>query len=434
MIRFLSALAAPMVAFAPLARAQAPVTVTLADAIERAARHDPQVIAARGSARSAGMGVLAARGAFLPSLNATASRGSSFSEGPERIDPATGQIISGDIRSGSVNLGLNSDLELFGGFARTGNLRAARGREDAADASLQEALAASRLQTSNAFFDALAGRELLHVRQEGVRRAEQQLAIAVARLQTRAASVGDSLRAEVQLVDAQLALVDQEARLAAAEATLARRLGLPGRVAAQDDPALVPAEQPLDVAALHAEAAAQAPAVLRTEASVRAAQGSLTAARAAWWPRLSLSGNYSFSGSDRNDYTLYNSRSVSLALSFPLFNRFQREQSIAARRVELDTELARADDARREVAERLTTQAANLEAARQRIALTRRAVDAARADVAVAIERYQLGTITIVELNTSQDGLTRAEQNEVQARFDYLRAKAAIEATLGRAL
>lgn len=417
----------------PLA-AQSPEGVTLAEAIGRAARYDPQVIAARGGVRSSGMGVLAARGAFLPSLNANASRGSSFSEGPERIDPATGQIISGDIRSGSLNMGLSSDLELFAGFSRTGNLRAARGREDAADASLEEALATSTLQTSNAFFDALASRELLRVRQEGVARAEQQLAIAVARLRTRAASVGDSLRAEVQLVDAQLALVDQEARLAATEAALARRLGLPGRVAAVDDPALVPSDQPVDLDALLSEATARAPAVRRTEASVRAAEGSLTAARAAWWPRLNLSGNYSFSGSNRTDYTLYNSRSITLALNFPIFNRFQREQGIAGRQVELDTERARAEDARREVAERLTAQTANLEAARQRIALTRRAVEAARADVAVALERYQLGTITIVELTSSQDGLTRAEQNAVQARFDYLRARAAIEATLGRAL
>jgi outer membrane protein TolC len=39
-----------------------------------------------------------------------------------------------------------------------------------------------------------------------------------------------------------------------------------------------------------------------------------------------------------------------------------------------------------------------------------------------------------VELNASQDALSRAEEEFVSARFDYLRAKAQIEAILGRQL
>jgi outer membrane protein TolC len=54
--------------------------------------------------------------------------------------------------------------------------------------------------------------------------------------------------------------------------------------------------------------------------------------------------------------------------------------------------------------------------------------------VAVALERYRLGSITITDLNLSQSGLTRAEENRVNARFEYLRARAEIEAILGRRL
>jgi outer membrane protein len=54
--------------------------------------------------------------------------------------------------------------------------------------------------------------------------------------------------------------------------------------------------------------------------------------------------------------------------------------------------------------------------------------------VRVQTERYRLGSIGIVELNAAQDALSRAETDAVSARFEYLRAKAQIEAILGRTL
>ncbi len=416
----------------PVAAQQPPVTLEMA--VARAADHDPAVIQARGGVRSAEAGVRSAWGAFLPSLYGTASGGSSFSEGPSRTDPITGEVLTGDQSSQSASLGLAADLELFAGFRRNADLRAARGRDDQAAAALTEALAQSALRTSGDIFAALQGRELVAVRRETVRRAEEQFAIAVARLATRAATVQDSLRAVVQLGEARLALVTEEARLAAAEANLARRMGLPGRVEAADDPSLREAPRPLDHGALMAEAVARAPSVMRAEAAVRAAEGSLAAARAAYFPRLVLSGDYGFSGSDRNDYTFYNNRRLSIALSWPLFNRFQREEQVAQRAATRDAERARAADARREVEAALTAQFAALDAATQRIALTALSVEAARAEVQVAFERYRLGSITITELTASQSGLIRAEEAAVAARFEFLRARAEIEAILGRPL
>ena len=45
-------------------------------------------------------------------------------------------------------------------------------------------------------------------------------------------------------------------------------------------------------------------------------------------------------------------------------------------------------------------------------------------------ERYRLGVSTIVDLLTSQEALNQAEVDVVNARFDYLRAKAQIEALM----
>jgi outer membrane protein len=329
-------------------------------------------------------------------------------------------------------MGLSSDVDLFTGFRRGGDIKAANAREEGAGASVDESIARSALETSGDFFSALASRELVEARKRSVARAEQQLAIAVAKLMTRSANVADSLRAVVQLGEARLNLASEEAALARAEASLARRIGFRGRVAALEDSSLIVPGAPLDTAAIMAEAMTRAPSVRRTEASVRGAEGSLSSAKSSYWPQLRLSGNYSYAG--RRTDSLYNQRNITLGLTWPLFNRFQREQQVSQRQTELDTEIARAEDAKRVISADLTTQFAALDAARERIALTQLSVQAAQADVTVALERYRLGSINITELNAAEGGLTRAEEAAVNARFEYLRAKAQIEAILGRRL
>jgi len=62
--------------------------VTLADAVALAAKQDPAVIQAQGTVRSTGAGVRSAKGAYLPSLSANGSGGSSFSAGPPAPTPS----------------------------------------------------------------------------------------------------------------------------------------------------------------------------------------------------------------------------------------------------------------------------------------------------------------------------------------------------------
>jgi len=52
----------------------------------------------------------------------------------------------------------------------------------------------------------------------------------------------------------------------------------------------------------------------------------------------------------------------------------------------------------------------------------------------VVEQRYRVGAATILDLLNSQEALTQAEVDAVAARFDYLRAKAQIEALIGRDL
>jgi outer membrane protein TolC len=419
----------------PLA-AQVPRAVTLGEAIELAQARDPNVAKARGDIATASAARRAGYGAFLPSLSLRAGGGSSFSQF-QRIDPRTGQLVAANNTTNSVNFELDASVDLFTGFRRGADLRAAHALVAQAGAELDQARWQTAYNVSNEFFNALLNTELLRVRKEQVRRSEQQLTIAIARLATRGAPVTDSLQAVVEASQARLQLLTQESQLARAEANLARAIGAPGRIGAAPDSSLEVRPIAIDTASLIAEAVQRSPAVVYADLGLKAAQANLASQKTAYWPQVGLSAFTNYGGNDvdpNNKYKLFNNRNVNLGVTLPLFNGFVREQQIAARQATVDEARATAADRRREIEANLIAQIAALGTARERITVAETSLTAARANSQVQLERYRLGTGTVLELVQSQDRLGRAEEEAVNARFDYLRAKAQIETLIGRKL
>jgi outer membrane protein len=408
--------------------------VTLADAIRLSERVQPLVVRATGDLEAAAAQRRSAWGAYLPSLTASSSASSFYSEGPSRIDPVTGQLLSGNASNRSLSTSLSASVDLFTGFRRGAEGRAARANQDAAEATFVDARFQQALTTTNQFLDALAAQQLVRVRETSVRRAEEQLKTSVAKLRAGSATRSDSLRSLVTLGNARLELIGTGTDLATAEAGLARLIGETGRVQAVDDSAFYQVMAPPDTGAIRAEAEAKSPRIRSASAVAEAARAGLQASRSAYWPSLSLSANTAWNASRSNDYDLFNQRQLSLGLRWNLFDRFDRELAIAQRSATAEVADATAADEQRAVAAELTAQLAELDAARIQIEITLTSVVAATEDLRVQQERYRLGASTIVDVLTSQEALNQAEVDVVVARFDYLRAKASLEALIGRTL
>jgi outer membrane protein TolC len=123
-----------------------------------------------------------------------------------------------------------------------------------------------------------------------------------------------------------------------------------------------------------------------------------------------------------------------LALGYPIFNQFQRDQSIVNASTAADAAASTAADARRQVDASLTARLAELASARTQIDITATSLQAATEDLRVNQERYRVGAATIVDVLSSQEALSQAEVDVVQARYNYVVAKAQIEALIGRSL
>jgi outer membrane protein len=181
-----------------------------------------------------------------------------------------------------------------------------------------------------------------------------------------------------------------------------------------------------------------APQVVQADAQARAARSQVWTARAQYWPSLTVTYSNNRTGTASPSLPLFSNYpenfSWSFGLSWTLFNGFTREQSQVTASVNRDVAEARAADMRRQVGAQLTQQMAALGTAFTKLGISSDNVAAATEDLRVQQERYRVGAGTILDLLTSQASLTQAQTDLVQARFDYLIARAQLEALVGHEL
>ena len=416
----IAVLAAPVAA----QQAQAPQQVTLAEAVRRALQVQPAMVQAAGDQRNASAGYHSALGAFLPTV---AVSGSAARSNVSVIDRTTGRAVPPQYSYTST---LSASLDLFTGFRRLANRSAAAATQDAADAGYVNQQFQVTLQTKQAFYNALATEELVRVAEAQVKRTQQEL-------RAGSATRSDSLRSAVDVGNARLALLQAQANLAFAQATLGRQIGVDQPVRATPDSALPPIP---DTASLRAEALAQAPQVQQADAQARAAAAQVWSARSQYFPTLNVTYGDNRQGVSSPSWARLvgggypETFSWRFGLSWTLFNGFAREQQLVSSKVSHDVAAARAEDTRRGVNAQLTQQLAALETAFAQLDIARSNVAATTEDMRVQQERYRVGATTILDLLTSQANLTQAQVSLVQARFNFVIARATLEALVGREL
>jgi outer membrane protein TolC len=407
----------------PTARAQNQ-TVTLSEAINRALDVLPSMVQARGAIENANATKLQTWGSWLPTVSSSA--GSSVNSST-RFDDRTQTMITGS--SSSYSASLSANMTLFDGFARLADHRIADAEIVGAGASYVNTRFQTVLQVKQAFFNALAAEELVGISDTRIQRAVEQLNISIEKLNAGTATRSDTLRSHVEVANAQLQRLQAETQLSSAEADLARLVGLDGAVSAESDDALLEIAD-VDTTALRAEVLGQSPQIQQTDAAELSAAAQYSATTAQYLPRASASASKSWSASDWLD--LSPSWSARLSFSWTLFNGFSRELTRTRSRIALESARAQAEDIRRQVNADLTVFLASLISARTRLEIAEASRAASEEDLRVQRERYRLGAATIVDVLASQVNLDQAEVDIVQARFDYLVAKAQIEALVGR--
>jgi outer membrane protein TolC len=411
-------------------RVDAPApAVTLEEAVARALDRSPAMAQATQQVENAVTGRRTAYGAFLPSLSA--SSGASL-RSSERFDAGTDRIVTGS--SDSYNAGISAGYDLFTGGRRFAELDRSGADLRAAEARSEDQRFQVTLRTKQLFFAALRQGELLEVANARLLQAEESLDMTRRQAMVGLATTSDTLRARLEMVNARQAVLTAETGARAARFALGRQVGEGVPVVPVPPADLEPTPLPLTDEELLDAAEMASPSVRAAEAATGAASAAYSASRTAYFPTLRLSSGYSWANQAASFDGGSTSWSLSLSGSLPIFNGFQREATVA--RAEQSRNVARLqeEDVRLAAREEADGALRTLATAAIAIEIAQEAVLVAEEDLRVVRERYRVGVATVLDVVTSQIALDQARVNLVGSRYDYVMARAALEAILGREL
>lgn len=400
--------------------------ITLDDALRRGTQLDPGYVAALGQVRDAAWQRRAAIATFIFPAVTVQTSATWFSS--DAFNIGTGQLSSKIVTAQAV-----ASYDVVRGGQKIFDLQRRRAEFESARASELEARYRTALLIEADFYDVLAEQELTRVGEERVRRADEQLGVARARVLTGAAVQTDSLQLLLELNRARVDLLRERSRLRVARLQLGRRIGVAGPIGAVPLDPVPPPSLPVSEGDAIAEALREGPAALAARADQRAAEAGVRSAWGLYLPSLTLNGQVS--AFDERFFPNATTRSsLGITVALPLWTNGQRELTLSRARSTRDVARAARADAelalRRDVVEAYETYVT----ARASFDLASEQVAVARENLRVQDERYRAGATTIIDLVTAQVSLTEAEAGLVQARYTTRLAFAGMEALLGRRL
>ena len=268
----------------------APVPITLEQAVEMAQHNAVAIIQAEGQRQSGASDVRVAYASLLPNIDLSAGVARQLSNSGSRVRVENGQIVALPV---SYNFGLGAGLTLFEGGQRLFDIRQAKARLAAADANVVQQRYASLLLVKQQYWGVIAARESEAAARDQLQQAELQRKSSIARTKARTATRSDSLRAEIQVRNARLAVIEANTEIATANVGLTRAIGALQLVTATLSDSLSMPSLALDEATLDS-LVERAPMVREAENVLHANH---EAARASWTDYLPTVGaSYARSG------------------------------------------------------------------------------------------------------------------------------------------
>ena len=406
--------------------AQGPLTIDRA--LQLASARNELFKVSEERLRESQANVMAAKAAFLPSLNLnflyTPSQASPLLKIPAGVFGPNEQTFRANfVRENIMRFDISQPIYTGGRLSHAYGAQAAT--EEANRLDLDRSQQALTLRVYETFYAALMNDQGIQVTEEGVRIAERHLELAVVRFDAGSAARLDVLRAEVELANARTKLIRARSASAVSYQALRTVLSLP-----QSEPLQLAGT--LDqVPALPAAPALEAALVARSDIRAmgqqrEAAQRMVSLASAELKPTVAFSGNFQYQEDGLNSLLNSNNRSYQfgVGVSVPLFNA----PAVAAKRGAASARVRQAehgasaalDGARLELASASTEMGAAVEI----VSTQQKAVELAREGLSIAEVSYENGVITSTELNDARLSLLETEWELMQAKYAHIVAAA----------
>ena len=410
---------------------QAAEKLTMKECIDMALKNQPTIRAAQENIRAGQGRETQAASPYFPQL--TASTGYSESHAP--LGGAFGDSTT---KSYTTSLSLSQTLYDFG---KTGNAYDAAklgtlSLERDAERVSQEVV----LNVKQSYYALLAAKKLVEVAQKTIEQTESHLKQAEAFFRAGSKPRYDVTRAEVEVNNANLGLINAKNGVRIRTIALNNAMGIdPGRATeiVEELPS-VPVLPSLDKA--QADALQNRPDMKRMEADIEAARARLTAERSNYLPTLSANAAYNWANGTTEmgpflgtmfKGDVQNSWNAGIMLTLPLFQGGLTAGRVAEARANLLALEAQRDAMKQSILLEVNQAFADLESAAARVEVMEKTLQKARENLDIAQGRYKAGVGPYIEVTDAQLSSVNSETDHIKALYDYHLAIAQLQKAMG---
>ena len=394
------------------------------------------------SARAAGAGVTQAFGAYLPSVDIAANYSRQLTNLREQFSIVNGVPIVGQPLPNTYGLTGQANLTLFNGFRREAQYDAAQNTVDATTGDVKFNRLFTAYDVTRKYIDVLRKQQILNARKENLALSRATYDRVEALRENGRATVQQLMSQETELANQEVSVVNAQNDVDLAKAQLLAAMSTDPTQLITIDETSIPSDAtagtveefrrkvgPEPVAIQRAFETR--PDVMANRKRVDAAQSGITSASATYWPTLTATGGYTWRNFSIGDFDRQGQMFVGLNLRIPVFDQFNTNLNIENAKVSHTRQqmaLARLEN---QIRTNIRSAYLQLAAAEKGLDITERALRAALTNFNAVQERFNVGSATLLDVQTANNQLITARVNRVTAVYAYHDAATYVEFTIG---
>lgn len=314
-----------------------------------------------------------------------------------------------------------------------GTIKSARYGVNAADLALEETKQAIRLQATSDYYQILQCRNLIGVQQDAVDTLQEHLDNVNAQFRVGTVAKSDVLASQVQLANAQQALVNAQNNYDVAVSTLNNVIGLPTDTVLDIHDELRYTKYDISLDGCTQFALENRADGAAADYAVKQAEAGIDTARAGYLPTVNASASKAIGGENAfdDDHTSKDAWSAGISAGWDFFDNGVTSSKVN----QAKAKLLKAQEAKAQTDEQIQldvrTAYLNLQAAERNILTTQVAMARAEEDYKIAQVRYSAGVGTNLDVMDAEEKLTEARTNYYTALYNYNTSKASLDKAMG---
>ena len=322
-------------------------------------------------------------------------------------------------------------MPIYDGNALKEGQVAARYGLNAADLTLENTLQAVKLQATTYYYRVLQTKNYIEVGEENVRTLQEHLNNVNAQFRAGTVAKADVLSSEVNLANAQQALVTYSNNYDIAVATLSNYLLLPADTILRTQDELTYTKYNLNLENCTAYALENRPDVAAADYAVKQAESSIRSAKAGRSPTLNAVASAGINGDKPFNKEYSDSWTAGISASWNVFDNGLVDAQVHSAETALLNAQETAATTREQVQLEVQSAYLTLQAAEKNIMTTKTAIVSAEEDFKIAQVRYAAGVGTNLDVMDASTKLTQTKTNYYDALYNYNTSKANLNKAMG---